>query len=79
MLLLTLQYYVLIKQGKGMRKMHVALKKAGVLNVIQLEALGKSFFKDGNWLLKPIIRRIQNWKNSTDYAELSFSLTCRIK
>ena len=33
-----------------MRKMHVALNKAGVLNVIQLEALGKSFFKDGNWL-----------------------------
>jgi hypothetical protein len=38
------------KARKGMRKMHVALNKAGVLNVIQLEALGKSFFKDGNWL-----------------------------
>jgi hypothetical protein len=33
---------------KGMRQTHVALNKARVLNVIQLQAMGKSFFKDRN-------------------------------
>jgi len=47
-LLSTLQYYVLIKRGKGMRHIYVTLNKARVLNVIQLQALGKSFFKDEN-------------------------------
>jgi len=47
-LLSTLHYYVLIKQGKGLRQTHVALNKARVLNVIHLQAMGESFFKDGN-------------------------------
>jgi hypothetical protein len=48
LLLSTIQYYVLIKQGNGMRQMHEALNKVGILNVIQSEALGKSVFKDRN-------------------------------
>jgi len=47
-LLSTLHYYLLIKQGKGTRQTHVALNKARVLNVIQSQALGKSLFKDGS-------------------------------